>query len=159
LSRSLRSRNRIGNRPHQSALMPWIDHTVGLFPTPADCVTCAPFMNQIATLPLVSCQRMSLLPSPSKSPVATIDQMVGAFPTPKDVTWAPFISHTDKLPLVSCQRMSPSPSPSKSPVPTIDHTLGGTFATPAAPVTWAPLKNHIATLPEVSRHSQSALPS
>src|SRR5258706_11963635 len=47
-------------RPHlldQSALAPWIDQTVGTLPTPADCVTCTPFMNQIATLPLVSCQR------------------------------------------------------------------------------------------------------
>src|SRR5262245_7023256 len=50
-------------RPHQSALAPWIDQIVGTFPTPADCVTCVPFTNQIATLPLVSCQRMSLLPS------------------------------------------------------------------------------------------------
>ncbi|HLK83305.1 MAG TPA: hypothetical protein VKT99_17690 [Xanthobacteraceae bacterium] len=48
-------------------MTPWIDQAVGTFPTPADCVTCAPFMNQIATLPLLSCQRMSLLPSALKS--------------------------------------------------------------------------------------------
>src|SRR5215470_15133967 len=60
----------------QSTFAPWIDQTVDTFPTPAG-VTCVPFMNQIATLPLVSCQRKSLLPSPLKSPVSTIDQTVG----------------------------------------------------------------------------------
>src|SRR5712691_3511029 len=127
--------------PHQSALAPWIDQTVGIFPTPADCETCAPFMNHIATLPLLSCQRMSLLPSPLKSPVPTIDQVVGAFPTPADcVTCAPFISQIATLPLVSRHRTSPLPSPSKSPVPTTDQTVG-TFPTPADCVTCAPLKN------------------
>src|SRR5260221_3136419 len=72
---------RVGAAPLQSALAPWIDQAVGTFPTPADCETCAPFMNQIATLPLLSCQRMSLLPSPLKSPVPTIDHPVEAEPT------------------------------------------------------------------------------
>ena len=36
-----------------------------------------PFMSQIATSPLVLRQRMSLLPSPLKSPVPTIVQLVG----------------------------------------------------------------------------------
>src|SRR5712671_5238697 len=31
--------------PGQSAFKLWIDQTVGTFPTPADCETCAPFMN------------------------------------------------------------------------------------------------------------------
>src|SRR6266404_7221169 len=75
------------HRPHfadQSALAPWIDQVVDAFPTPTDCLTCVPFMNQIATLPPVSCHRMSLLPSPSKSPVSTIDQLAGAEPTAAD---------------------------------------------------------------------------
>src|SRR5258707_15247704 len=80
-------------RPHlldQSALAPWIDQTVGTLPTPADCVTCGPSRNQIATLPLLSCQRMSLLPSPLKSPVPTIVQPLGALPTAAACeTWAP----------------------------------------------------------------------
>jgi hypothetical protein len=54
--------------PRQSALAFWIDETVGTVATPANCVTCVPFIDQIATLPLVSCHRMSLLLSPSKSP-------------------------------------------------------------------------------------------
>jgi len=29
----------------------WIDQTVGTVATPANCVTCAPFMNHTATLP------------------------------------------------------------------------------------------------------------
>jgi len=49
--------------------VPTIDQVVTAFPTPADCVTCAPFRNHIATLPLVSRQRMSPVPSPLKSPV------------------------------------------------------------------------------------------
>jgi hypothetical protein len=53
---------------------PWIDQTVGTVATPANCVTCVPFMNQIAISPLVSCHRISLLPSPLKSPVSTIVQ-------------------------------------------------------------------------------------
>jgi hypothetical protein len=55
---------------HQSALAPWIDQAVATFATGEFEVMTPPFMNQIATLPLASCQRMSLLPSPSKSPGA-----------------------------------------------------------------------------------------
>ena len=45
-------------------------------------------MNQIARLPLVSRQRMSPLPSPLKSAVATTVQVVGTLPTPADdETW------------------------------------------------------------------------
>src|SRR6267378_2774221 len=90
---------------------------VGTFPAPAACATCVPFMNQIATSPFVSCQRISLLPSPLKSPVPTIFHTLGgAFPTPADwVTWAPFISQIATSPVVVfCQRMSPVPSPLKS---------------------------------------------
>src|SRR5262245_39854443 len=61
----------------QSTLRPWIDQTVGTVATPAPCKSCAPFMNQIATVPLELRQRMSLLPSPLKSPVSMIDQSVG----------------------------------------------------------------------------------
>src|SRR5258705_10786018 len=80
----------------QSALARWIVQTVvGAFPTPAACATCAPFMNQIATLPLVSCQRMSLLPSPLKSPGPTIDHTAGgAEPTPADLPTRPSIIST-----------------------------------------------------------------
>src|SRR5258706_400582 len=107
----------------QSALAPWIDQPAEPVPTHADCVTCVPFMNQIATLPLVlSYQRMSLLPSPLKSAVPTIDHEVGTDPTPAIcATCAPFISHIATLPLVSRQRMSLLPSPLKSRCPTIDH--------------------------------------
>jgi hypothetical protein len=47
-------------RSLQSAWAPWIDQLVDSAPTPAYCEACMPFMNQIATLPLVSFQRMSL---------------------------------------------------------------------------------------------------
>jgi hypothetical protein len=40
----------------------------------------APFISQIATLPLVSRQRMSLVPSPLKSRCPTMDQDTGTVP-------------------------------------------------------------------------------
>src|SRR5450759_3411146 len=64
-------------QPHQSSLAPWIDQAVGTFATDRLEETVPPFISQIATLPLVSRQRMSLLPSSSKSPVSTIDHVVG----------------------------------------------------------------------------------
>src|SRR5215470_17523659 len=109
---------------------------MGTFPTPAALgfKTLVPFMNQIATLPpAVSRHRMSLLPSPLKSPVPTIDHVVGTFPTSAVLgfnTVVPFISQIATLPLVSRQRMSLLPSPLKSPVPTMDQVVG-TFPTPA----------------------------
>src|SRR5258706_15471011 len=96
-------------------------------------------MNQIATLPLVSCQRMSLLPSPLKSPVSMIDQVVGAEPTPADwVTCAPFISHTATLPLVSRQTMSLLPSPLKSR-DLASNNIVGAYTTPLDGRTCIPL--------------------
>jgi hypothetical protein len=68
-------------QPYQSALVPWIVQAVETFATARLEETVPPFIVQIATLPLVSRQRMSLLPSPLKSPVSTIDQLVGTFAT------------------------------------------------------------------------------
>jgi len=61
----------------------------------------APFISQIATLPLVSCQRMSPLPSPSKSAVPTTDQAVG----------------TRRSRNLRGLEMSPPPGLSKAPTP------------------------------------------
>src|ERR1700675_1180700 len=48
--------------PHHSAFTDWTDQIVDTMPKlPVD-KTAAPFMNQITVLPLVSRQRMSLLP-------------------------------------------------------------------------------------------------
>src|SRR5215813_13829809 len=93
---------------------------MGTFPTPAALgfKTLVPFMNQIATLPLVvSRHRTSLLPSPLKSPVPTIDQVVATFPTPAVLgfkTVVPFISQIATFPPVSRQAMSLLPSALKS---------------------------------------------
>src|SRR5260370_12303212 len=97
----------------------------GTFPPPAvlGFKTVVPFISQMATLPLVSRQRMSHLPSPLKSPVPTMDQVVATFPTPAVLgfkTVVPFISQIPPLPLSSLQRMSPLPSPLQAPVPTMD---------------------------------------
>src|SRR5712671_3078438 len=112
----------------------------GTFPTPAALgfKTLVPFMNQIATLPLVvSRHRTSLLPSPLKSPDPAILKLV-----------------------VTCHRTSLLPSPLKSPVPTMDQVVG-TFPTPAVLgfKTVVPFISQIATLPPlVSRHTMSLLP-
>src|SRR5260221_14650707 len=85
---------------------------MGRFPTPAALgfKTLAPFMNQIATLPLVvSRHRTSLLPSPLKSPDPAILKLVATFPPPAVSgfkTVVPFISQIATLPLVSRQAMS-----------------------------------------------------
>src|SRR5258708_4238562 len=50
--------------PHYSALADWTVHTVDTLPRLADDAIVAPFMNHSAVLPLVSRQKMSLLPSP-----------------------------------------------------------------------------------------------
>src|SRR5450631_2175456 len=111
--------------------VPTMDQTVGAFPTNEGSPgfnTLVPFISQITTLPLVSRQRMSLLPSPLKSPVPTMDQTVGTFPTnegpPGFKTLVPFISQITTSPPVSLHRMSLLPSPLKSPVPTMDQTVG-----------------------------------
>jgi hypothetical protein len=48
----------------QSAFVPCTLQFVGMLPRPAVEPICNPFINQIAVLPLVSRQRMSLFPSP-----------------------------------------------------------------------------------------------
>jgi hypothetical protein len=55
-------------------MLPWIVQEVSIGPKDALVGAAPPFMNQITTVPLVLRQRMSLLPSPLKSPVPTIDQ-------------------------------------------------------------------------------------
>src|SRR3974390_1148655 len=93
--------------PHHSALADWTVQTVGMLPSPADDATVAPFMNQIAVLPLLSRQSRSLMPSPLKSPVSATDHVVGTLPTPPvEETVAPFMNQIDVLPLLSRQRMS-----------------------------------------------------
>src|SRR5260370_374985 len=131
---------------------------MGRFPTPAALgfKTLVPFMNQMATLPLVvSRHRTSLLPSPLKSPDPAILKLVVTFPTPALLRFkivGPFISQLVMLQLVSRQRMSHLPSPLKSPVPTMDQVVA-TFPTPAALgfKTVVPFISQIATLPLVSR--------
>src|SRR5688572_15695530 len=94
-------------------------------PTPAVDEMVTPLRNQIATLPLVSRQSKSLLPSPLKSPVSTMLQLAETRPRPPVCkTAVPFISQTATLPVVSRHTISALPSPLKSPVATIDHVVG-----------------------------------
>src|ERR1700722_8272544 len=111
-----------------SAARCWIDHP-GIVPTNVlfGFNTLVPFISQIATLPEVSCHRMSLTASPLKSPVPAIDHWPGTVAT-NELFWfkmvVPFISQIATLPDVSIHRMSALPSPLKSPVPAIDHWVG-----------------------------------
>src|SRR5450631_1782999 len=139
-------------QPYQSALVPWIVQAVETFATARLEETVPPFIAQTTTLPLVSRQRMSLLPSPSKSPVSTIDQAVGTVPTDTPEATVPllFNSHIATLPLLSRQRMSVLPSPFKSPTPTIDQ-LVGTFPSDTAEETVPPFICQSATSPVLAR--------
>src|SRR5208282_542381 len=120
-----------------------------------------PFISQIATSPDVSRQRMSVSPSPLKSPVPTIVQVLGdTVPTYEVVGFkivVPFISQIATSPAVSRHRMSLLPSPLKSPVPTIDQA-GDTVATYEVVgfKIVVPFISQIATSPAVSRQSKSA---
>jgi hypothetical protein len=52
-----------------------------MVPTPAVDKTAVPFMNQIAMLPVATLRkRMSLIPSPLKSPVSAIIQSLDTTP-------------------------------------------------------------------------------
>src|SRR5258708_28289787 len=93
-----------------------------------------PFINKLALLLLVSSHTTSLLPSPLKSPVPTMDQVVGTFPIPAVLgfnTVVPFISQIAILPLVACHTMLPFlPSSLQTPTPTI-HQYLSTSTTPS----------------------------
>src|SRR5258708_13026079 len=116
-------------------------------------------MNHIDTLPLVSRQRMSPIPSPLKSPVATTVQLVETVPIHVDeMTCAPFMSQIATLPLVSFQSQSYLPSPLKSRCPTIDHEVA-TVPNHVDDLICPPFMSHIAILPLVSRQAMSLLPS
>src|ERR1035441_9852504 len=109
--------------PHQSALAPWIDQLVGKIPK-LEALYCVPFISHIHTVPSELRQRISLLPSPLKSPVSKIDQLVGKTPKLEAEYCVPFISHIPTVPSELRQRMSVLPSPLKSPVPTIVQLVG-----------------------------------
>ena len=76
-------------------------------------------LSQIAIAPLSLCQRRSLWPLPSKSPVPTICQLLATLPAP-EMIWALLIwplSQIETAPLSFCQRMSLWPLPSNRRYP------------------------------------------
>src|SRR5262249_14108825 len=80
------------------------------------------WMIQITTCPVVGLyQRMSLIPSPSKSPVPAIVHGVGGNRLSATPVGGSGVGCMNQITLCRVvllnQRMSPSPSPSKSPVP------------------------------------------
>src|SRR5437899_782754 len=101
--------------------------------TPGAPTTCSPFMNHIATVPLlVSRQRMSLMTSALKSDGPAIIQLAGTAPgEPLCKTESPFISQIATVPvLLSRQSKSYLPSLLKSRWPT-SCQLVGTWPKPA----------------------------
>src|SRR5262249_45259717 len=105
---------------HQSAFMPWISHGLPAEPGEPPPITDVPLTHHSSNCPvLVLYQRMSLLPSPLKSPVSAIVQGLTTEPgEPPPIIDPPFISQITTCPLVVLyQRMSLIPSPLKSPVP------------------------------------------
>ncbi len=81
-------------------------HEVGRLATAAPDATVPPFMNQIDTSPVLLLRhRMSLLPSPSKSPVSAIVKLVGTLPTKMLELMAPVLlkSQMATLPVLSRQ--------------------------------------------------------
>src|ERR1700691_381187 len=114
--------------------------------------------------PLVSTQRISLLPSPLKSPVPATDHVSGMVPTLvvlEFVGVVPFISQIATVPLLLLRhRMSAMPSPLKSPTPTTDQ-LVGTLPRPELLgfKIVVPFISQIDKSPVVSRHRMSAMPS
>src|SRR5947209_3608810 len=87
---------------YQSAFMPWICQGLVAPPGEPPPITDAPFKSQTTTCPLVVLyQRMSLLPSPLKSPVSTIVKGLGAEPgAPPPITDAPLSSQITACPVV-----------------------------------------------------------
>ncbi len=78
---------------------------LGTLPMVAVAVGVTPLISQIPTLPLVSRQRMSDMPSPLKSPVSAMLQAAGTLPMPEvEATAVPLRSQIPTLPLVSRQK-------------------------------------------------------
>ena len=122
-----------------------------------------PFINQIADVPSLFCQRMSALPSPLKSPVpATCQPSPGFARAPPPMKLVPFISQIARCVSSSvCQRMSALPSPLKSPVPATCQ-VGRPGPAVAPPMKLVPFITQIAGVPPSAPSScqrMSALPS
>src|SRR5262249_46350835 len=127
-------------------------------------ITVVPFNSQISACPVNwLTQRMSVLPSPLKSPVWEANQATGAEPgEPAPMMVAPLISQITTCPvLLLYQKMSALPSPLTSPVPVICHpVLGGTVPSEPPPMTLVPFISQITACPVVPlRQRMSAKPS
>src|SRR5579872_3769399 len=95
-----------------------------------------PFIFQSDNSPLLAFrQRMSVLPSPSKSPIPTMLQLgpgigsvLESVTNPPDVMFGPFMSQAASCPALLRQRMSLLPSPSRSPTPATVQLASGEIA-------------------------------
>src|SRR4051812_29865330 len=93
-----------------------------------------PFMNQIDVSPVAGlCQTRSGLPSPLKSPTATIFHAVDTLGRRAALAYVlPFMNQMDRSPFSRfCQTRSGFPSLLKSPTAAIDHWIA-TFGSSAA---------------------------
>jgi hypothetical protein len=135
--------------------VPATDHDEGTLPTPVDNNTVPPLMSHIARLPALSCQRISPLPSPLKSPVATTEQFVGMLPSGAvEVTAAPLRNQMAVLPVLSRQSRSKwlftvgdrCESPAGHPVARRDPTGNRIFQDPKVRVSTGLQPRHTRTL-------------
>src|SRR6185369_3760759 len=125
------------------------------------------FASQSVIAPLSFCQMMSSLPSPSKSPVPTMCQLVGTTSQALGSLLAnpPFAwpSHSVNDPLSLRQSTSFLPSPLKSPVPATCQLVGTTFQALASLLVKPPLPSRFASHsvkePLSLRQRISSLPS
>src|SRR5439155_23185664 len=106
--------------PHLSSRGPRTPQRLAAEPCDPPPITDAPLNSHSPNCPVpVLYQRISLLPSPLKSPVSAIVQGLAAEPgEPPPISDVPLSSHTTACPLVPLyQRTSLLPSPLKSRVP------------------------------------------
>src|SRR5207302_308344 len=114
-----------------------------------------------AAWPESFCHKISLFPSPSKSPELLTCQLgpglllIATPPT----TVEPLTSHSAAWPLSFCHRMSAVPLPSKSPEPLTGQLGPGLSPIAATFNADKPFMNHNAAWPESDCHKISASPS
>ena len=87
---------------------PWIVQLVGTLPRPdVEMRFCTGFMNQIDMSPPCLARECRYMPSPLKSPVSAIDQLVPTVPShAEEMICVPFMYQIATSPAVSRQRMS-----------------------------------------------------
>src|SRR5262249_30877201 len=149
---------------HQSALNGGISHGLGAAEPGEPLLGSAdvPLSNHSTTCPFILfLQRMSLTPSPLKSPVSSKNHWSGAAEPGEPLvgsTVVPLSNQSTTCPVVVLyQTMSLKPSPLKSPVPTMSQGLGAEPGEPLVGSTVVPFMNQSTTCPVVGLYQRMSL--